>query len=126
MWIQIYFAQFSEDKKMFETLYNTLRAKKDKWINEEELRQGWVFALQQELGVDFHAERGKKDFSYNNVVIEFKGKGFFKGKKSSSSFKEAIQKRLLPYILQTAKQEYRDPSDYIGMPLMVNIYVLPK
>jgi hypothetical protein len=83
--------------------------------NEEELRLAWVSALENALGVEFHAERARRDLSYNNVAIEFKGPGKFKGKKSSSAFKEATEQRLLPYILQVSKDERIDPSDYIGI-----------
>jgi hypothetical protein len=96
-------------------LYNRLNAKKDRWTNEEEVRLGWVMALSECLKIDIDAERGKKDSSYNNVIIEFKDKGLFKAKISSPAFKEAINDRLLPYILKTAKKESRDESDYIGI-----------
>jgi hypothetical protein len=100
---------------MFSDLYKKLEAKKHGWANEEELRLGWIMALTEALKIDFHAERGKRDSSYNNVVIEFKDRGLFKGRTSSPSFKEAIYKRLKPYILRTAKTEGIDPSDYIGI-----------
>lgn len=100
---------------MFSDIYRKLEAKRHGWANEEELRLGWVMALTEALGIDFHAERLKRDSSYNNVVIEFKDKGLFKGKTSSPSFKEAIYERLEPYILKTAEAEDIDPSDYIGI-----------
>ena len=100
---------------MYKALYNKLNTKKSDWKNEEEVRQGWIFALKETLNIEFHAERGKKDSSYNNVVIEFKDKGLFKGKITSPSFKVAIYERLLPYIIRTAKEEGRFQSDYIGI-----------
>lgn len=100
---------------MFSDLYKKLQVKRSGWANEEELRLGWIMALTDALGIDFHAERGRKDSSYNNVVIEFKDRGLFKGKISSPSFKEAIYERLKPYILKTAQVEGVDPSDYIGI-----------
>jgi hypothetical protein len=100
---------------LFADLYKKLQAKRSSWANEEELRLGWIMALTDALGIDFHAERGRKDSSYNNVVIEFKDRGLFKGKISSPSFKEAIYKRLEPYILKTSDDEGIDPSDYIGI-----------
>jgi len=57
---------------VFSELYNELQSKRLGWVNEEELRLGWIMALTKALGIDFHAERGRKDSSYNNVVIEFK------------------------------------------------------
>lgn len=100
---------------MFKSLFKTLEQKRNLWANEEELRQGWILALSNSLNIDFQAERGKKDSSYNNVVIEFKSRGLFQGKVTSPSFKEAIYERLKPYILKTAAQENIDPSDYIGI-----------
>ncbi|GAA2890973.1 hypothetical protein GGQ99_005162 [Aminobacter niigataensis] len=83
--------------------------------NEEEIRLSWVRALEEALGIVFHAERGKRDLSYNNVVIEFKGPGKFNGKTTSPAFQEAMEKRLLPYIVKTSKSEHIDQSDYIGI-----------
>lgn len=100
---------------MFDDLYEALRKKKARWENEEEVRLGWIAALQNALGIDFHAERGKKDSSYNNVVIEFKGPGKFRGKATSPAFREAVDERLKPYIVKTAKEEGREQPDYIGI-----------
>jgi hypothetical protein len=100
---------------VFFELYSELESKRSGWANEEELRLGWIMALTKALGIDFHAERGRRDSSYNNVVIEFKDRGLFRGKDSSPSFKEAIYKRLEPYILKTSAAEGIDPSDYIGI-----------
>lgn len=83
--------------------------------NEEEVRLAWVRALEQSLGITFHAERGKRDLSYNNVIIEFKSPGKFNGKTSSPAFREALNDRLFPYIAKTAKAENIDESDYIGI-----------
>ena len=83
--------------------------------NEEEVRLAWVRALESVLGITFDAERGKRDLSYNNVVIEFKGPGKFNGKTTSPPFQEAVHKRLFPYILRAAEKEAIDESDYIGI-----------
>lgn len=96
-------------------LYKKLQLRIAKAANEEEVRLAWVSALEGALGIDFQAERAKRDLSYNNVVIEFKGPGKFNGKKSSPAFKEAMDQRLLPYILRVSKEERIDPSDYIGV-----------
>ncbi len=79
------------------------------------MRVAWVSALEAALNVHFDAERSKKDSSYNNVIIEFKAPGFFKGSKSSAKFKEAIDKRLLPYIQREAKKSGIPAADYIGI-----------
>lgn len=100
---------------MYKKQFDKLNSKKHRWVNEEEVRQGWVISLNEALGIDLDAERGKRDLSYNNVIIEFKDRGLFKGKISSRSFKEAIFERLLPYIVKTSQKEGIEQSDYIGI-----------
>ncbi|WP_145653776.1 Eco57I restriction-modification methylase domain-containing protein [Bacillus paralicheniformis] len=100
---------------MYESLYDTLKIAKDKWENEEELRISWIRALSDSLGIDLQAERDRNDSSYNEVIIEFKSKGLFKGKTTSRSFKEAIYDRLKPYIEKKAKAEGLSEGDYIGI-----------
>ena len=95
--------------------FKRLRQQLSNASNEEEVRLAWVRSLESVLGITFEAERGKRDLSYNNVVIEFKGPGKFNGKTTSPAFREALHERLLPYILQTAEQENIDESDYIGI-----------
>ena len=96
--------------------YELIAAKRNRpWQGEEEVRIAWVSALEMVLGIHFDAERIKKDSSYNNVIIEFKAPGFFKGKKSSAKFKEATQARLLPYIQREAKKSGIPEEDYIGI-----------
>lgn len=85
------------------------------WINEEEVRMGWISALENATGIIFDAERFRRDSSYNNVVIEFKGPGLFKGSKASAKFIEAMNARLLPYITGIAASEHADTEDYIGI-----------
>ena len=79
------------------------------------MRLAWVMALETTLDIVFDAEREKRDLSYNNVVIEFKGPEKFSGKTTSPAFQEAVHERLLPYIRRTAKKEHIDESDYIGI-----------
>ncbi len=85
------------------------------WSNEEEVRIAWVAALEAALGVHFDAERSRKDSSYNNVIIEFKAPGLFKGSKASSKFIEATEARLLPYIQREAIKSGIPEEDYIGI-----------
>jgi hypothetical protein len=96
-------------------VFEKLQLRVAKAANEEEVRLAWVSALERALGVEFQAERAKRDLSYNNVAIEFKSLGKFNGKKTSPAFKEAMEKRLLPYILKVSKEEKVDASDYIGI-----------
>jgi hypothetical protein len=100
---------------MFENLFQALQAKRPRWQNEEEVRLAWVSELSSSLGIELQAERGRRDSSYNNVVIEFKDRGLFRGRTGSPAFKEAIFDRLKPYILAIAQEEQLDPSDYIGI-----------
>ena len=95
--------------------YSHIATKRKRWQNEEEVRIAWVAALEAALGIHFDAERAFKDSSYNNVIIEFKAPGFFKGSKTSLKFKEATEKRLLPYILREAIKSGIPSEDYIGI-----------
>lgn len=79
------------------------------------MRVAWVSALEEVLGVHFDVERAKKDCSYNNIIIEFKAPGLFKGSKSSAKFKEATQSRLLPYIKRESARTGIKTGDYIGI-----------
>lgn len=96
--------------------HNHLAARRNRpWKGEEEVRLAWVSALEAALNIHFDAERAKKDGSYNNVIIEFKAPGLFKGSKSSAKFKEATDQRLLPYIQREAKKSGIPAADYIGI-----------
>ncbi len=98
------------------TAFNHIDARRSRpWQNEEEIRIGWVSGLELELGIHFDAERARKDSSYNNVIIEFKAPGLFKGSKSSAKFKEATESRLLPYILSASNKSGIPSEDYIGI-----------
>ena len=79
------------------------------------MRLSWVRALEATLGITFDAERGQRDLSYNNVVIEFKGPGKFHGRTTSPAFQEAVHERLLPYIRRAAQRDHLNDSDYIGV-----------
>lgn len=96
--------------------FQHISARRDRpWANEEEVRLAWVGGLESALGIHFDAERAKKDSSYNNVIIEFKAPGLFKGSKFSPKFKEATEKRLLPYIKRDATESAIPTEDYIGI-----------
>jgi hypothetical protein len=55
------------------------------------------------------------DLSYNNVIIEFKDKGLFKGKRDSAAFLNAKDKRLFKYIKKSACKDGLDPGEYVGI-----------
>lgn len=100
---------------MYKKLFDSLNRKRGEWKTEEEVRLGWLHEIQKELGITFHAERGRSDASYNRVIIEFKDKGLFHGKETSPKFKEAVFDRLAKYISAKAELDGCDPSDYIGI-----------
>jgi hypothetical protein len=96
-------------------LYTNLKKDSPNWANEEEVRKGWLKHIENSLGITFHAERGRNDASYNQVIIEFKDRGLFKGSTTSAAFKEAIFDRLDKYIRRRAKAEGIPEEDYIGI-----------
>ena len=55
-------------------LYQLLRQDAPHWANEEEVRKGWLKHIENALGITFHAERGRNDASFNQVIIEFKAR----------------------------------------------------
>lgn len=95
--------------------YRSIEARSKTWKGEEEVRIAWVKALEDILVVHFDAERLRKDLCLNNIIIEFKAPGLFKGSKSSAKFREATLERLLPYIRSEAERSRRDPEDFIGI-----------
>lgn len=101
---------------IIKTAFSHIAARRKRpWQNEEEVRLAWVAGLEASLNIHFDAERSRKDSSYNNVIIEFKAPGFFKGSKTSLKFKEATEKRLLPYIQREAEKSGIPAEDYIGI-----------
>lgn len=95
--------------------HEIIEKKRRGWTNEEEVRVAWVRALENGLDIDLHAERDHKDLSYNNVIIEFKSPGSFRGRRDSLKFREATSDRLLPYILAESARSSISPEDYIGI-----------
>lgn len=97
------------------TLYKHLKRDSANWANEEEVRKGWLKHIENDLGITFHAERGRNDASYNQVIIEFKDYGLFKGSITSAAFKEAVFDRLDKYIRRRSESEGIPVEDYIGI-----------
>jgi len=95
--------------------YDLINRRRKQWANEEEVRHAWMKGLEEALQIDLDAERAKRDSSYNNVVIEFKGPGLFKGSETSPKFTEATEGRLLKYIQRLAAEQGLDEKDYIGI-----------
>lgn len=60
------------------TLFQELEKDRPHWANEEEVRKSWLKHIENETGIKFHAERGRNDASYNQVIIEFKDRGLLK------------------------------------------------
>jgi len=95
--------------------YELIERRRRKWANEEEVRHAWMKGVETALQIDLDAERAKRDSSYNNVVIEFKAPGLFKGSGASPKFVEATEGRLLKYIQRMATGQRLDEADYIGI-----------
>jgi len=95
--------------------YRLIERRRKQWVNEEEVRHAWMKGIEEVLQIDLDAERARRDSSYNNVVIEFKGPGLFKGNAKSKKFIEAIEGRLLKYIPRLAAEQGMDEKDYIGI-----------
>lgn len=85
------------------------------WKGEEEVRYIWIKALEDATQLHLHAERDRKDASYNHVIIEFKAPGLFQGKKTSSKFIEATERRIFPYIQKEALKTGIPEEDFIGI-----------
>ncbi|WP_198263820.1 hypothetical protein [sulfur-oxidizing endosymbiont of Gigantopelta aegis] len=100
---------------MNKTIFKQLKKDKGNWLNETEVRQGWIKIIGDALNIPFQMERQRVDASYNRVIIEFKDKGLFNGSTSSSAFKNAVFDRLKKYIPTRAKLESLDNEDYIGI-----------
>lgn len=97
------------------SLYADLEKDRPHWANEEEVRKSWLKHIEITTGIKFHAERARNDASYNQVIIEFKDKGLFRGSVTSPAFKEAVFDRLAKYIERRARAEGIPEEDYIGI-----------
>ncbi|MEO4045357.1 N-6 DNA methylase [Hoeflea sp. CAU 1731] len=97
------------------SLYSDLEKARPHWDNEEEVRKSWLKHIENDLGITFHAERSRNDASYNQVIIEFKDRGLFKGSIKSAAFKEAIFDRLKKYIKRRSVDEGIPEENYIGI-----------
>lgn len=96
-------------------LYAKLLKESHNWANEEEVRKSWLHHMEAELGIKFHAERERNDASRNQLIIEFKDRGLFKGSIKNPAFKEAIYDRLEKYIKRRSNSEGIPEEDYIGI-----------
>lgn len=99
---------------MYIDQYNQLRRRRHDWQTEEEVRLGWITELQNKLGINFHAERGRSDADYNQIIIEFKNVGLFHGSTTSPKFLEALEE-LSRYIPAKAHAEGIDVQNYLGI-----------
>ena len=99
---------------MYVEIYERLNRERLSWRTEEEVRLGWLYALRDTLHIIFHAERGRSDADYNQVVIEFKNKGLFHGSSTSPKFVEALDE-LTRYINAKATLECLAPQEYVGI-----------
>lgn len=54
---------------MYRDQFESLNRGRLNWQTEEEVRLGWLTELQNKLAITFHAERGRSDADYNQVII---------------------------------------------------------
>ena len=99
---------------MYQEIYSRLNAERQNWQTEEEVRLGWLQAIRDELQISFHAERGRSDADYNQIIIEFKNVGLFHGRDNSPKFIEAMQE-LERYITVKSEQDHLNKSTYNGI-----------
>ena len=99
---------------MYIEQYNQLNRRRRDWQTEEEVRLGWLTELQNTLAITFHAERGRSDADYNQVIIEFKNVGLFHGTNTSPKFREAMEE-LSRYIPAKAHSEGIGVQNYQGI-----------
>lgn len=99
---------------MYINEYNRLNWERFNWRTEEEVRLGWLHALRESLNIVFHAERGRADADYNQIVIEFKNRGFFHNSVTSPRFLEALEE-LSRYIPAKARRDGIGIHNYIGI-----------
>lgn len=99
---------------MYQEVYTRLNAERMNWQTEEEVRLGWLQAIRDRLRISFHAERGRSDADYNQVIIEFKNVGLFHGRDNSPKFIEAMGE-LERYITVKAEQDHLKKSCYNGI-----------
>jgi hypothetical protein len=53
--------------------YNHINRRRKQWANEEDVRHAWKKGLEEALQIDLDAEKSKRNSSYNDGVIKFKG-----------------------------------------------------
>ncbi|WP_263322298.1 N-6 DNA methylase [Endozoicomonas sp. Mp262] len=82
--------------------------------NEEEVRLAWYGGLALK-NIFLNAERQKNDASFNQVIIEFKDKGLFRGRTNSPKFKEAVYDRLCKYIKRKSSEQGLPEEEYTGI-----------
>lgn len=99
---------------MYTEQYNRLSRRRLDWQTEEEVRLGWITELQNTLEITFHAERGRSDADYNQVIIEFKNVGLFHCSTTSAKFVEAMDE-LSRYIPAKADEDGINIQNYMGI-----------
>lgn len=99
---------------MYTELYEQLKERSKNCALEEELRIAWTTTFDS-VGIEFHAERDRNDLVRNQVIIELKNKGYFKGRTTSPDFKNAVYDRLYKYIKRRAKAEGLSQEEYTGI-----------
>ncbi len=93
----------------FQSLTRTA-SKADNLINAFQVAAGRKLNIS---GLKF--ERDRQNIRHNHVIIEFKNKGSFRGRKDSKPFKETLDQLVKISIPQQAHIDNRAATDYIGI-----------
>ena len=96
-------------------LFQKLAADRLTWRTEEEVRQGWLKHLGGEGGFNGQTKADGPEGSDQQVMIEFRDPGQFKGSSESVAFKQAIYDYLATNIIRRAESQRLPPEQYMGI-----------
>lgn len=101
------------DDKVYTNFHRNIKNAK----KEAEVRKAWIQLIESTIDVKgiIHEEEDYRDASFQNVLIEFKNKGFFHHSKESIKFEEATNGRILKYVNRWAKEIDKDTSYFFGI-----------
>jgi len=91
-------------------------------VNETEVRDRFCNEVYSKYDITFRLERGRSDARLNSVILEFKDKGFFRGKTNTAKFKEAYGQLTKKYIPNQAKADGAKLHEYVGIAIDCNHY----
>lgn len=100
-----------------EGIYDTFARNINQAISEAEIRRAWDHLITAVLDkkMTIHEEEDYKDYSFDNIVIEFKNKGLFHHSKNSLKFKEATEDRIFKYISRWSRTSNHPKTFFLGI-----------